>query len=50
MNWNDQSLLILENEFEKVSLQVSTFTNEPWIENFLGIDFYPKIIPSKIYF
>ena len=26
------------NEFEEISLQVSTFANEPWKEKFLGID------------
>ena len=31
--------LILANEVEQISLQVSTFENEPWKENFLGIDF-----------
>ena len=32
-------LLIFANYFEKIFLQVSTFANEPWKENFLGIDF-----------
>ena len=32
-------LLTLANEFEQIFLQVSTFTNEPWKENFLGINF-----------
>ena len=31
--------LILANEFEQISLQVCTFANKPWKENFLGIDF-----------
>ena len=31
--------LILANEVEQISLQVSTFANGPWKENFLGIDF-----------
>ena len=31
-------LLIFANYFEKIFLQVSTFANEPWKENFLGID------------
>ena len=32
-------LLIFGNEFEKICLQVSTFANEPWKGNFLGIHF-----------
>ena len=31
--------LILSNEFEQISLQVSTFANGPWKENYLGINF-----------
>ena len=31
--------LILAIEVEQISLQVSTFENGPWKENFLGIDF-----------
>ena len=31
--------LILANEVGQISLQVSTFGNGPWKENFLGIDF-----------
>ena len=31
--------LILANEFEKTSFQVSAFPNEPWKLNFLDIDF-----------
>ena len=33
-------LLIFANEFEKLSLQVSTFANESWRGNFLGIDLH----------
>ena len=33
-------LLIFANELEKISLQVLSFVNEPWKENFLGIDFH----------
>ena len=29
----------MANEFEQISLQVSTFANGTWKENFLGIDF-----------
>ena len=32
-------LLIFGNEFKKICLQVSTFANEPWKRNFLGIHF-----------
>ena len=32
-------LFILANEFENISLQVSTFANEHLKVNFLGIDF-----------
>ena len=32
-------LLVFADEFGKNSLQVSIFANEPWKENFLGIDF-----------
>ena len=32
-------LLIFVNQFEKISLQVSTFANEPWKKNFLCLDF-----------
>ena len=31
--------LILSNEFQQISLQVSTFANGPWKENYLGINF-----------
>ena len=31
--------LILSNEFEQISLQVSTFANGPWKESYLGINF-----------
>ena len=34
--------LILVNELEQISLQVSSFANEPWKENFFGTDF-PQI-------
>ena len=33
-------LLILANELEQISLQVSNFANGPWKESLLGIDFY----------
>ena len=33
-------LLILANEFEQISLQVSNFTNGPWKESLVGIDFH----------
>ena len=31
--------LILSNEFQQISLQVLTFANGPWKENYLGINF-----------
>ena len=31
--------LILANEVEQISLQISPFENRPWKKNFLGIDF-----------
>ena len=31
--------LLLANEFEQISLQVPSFANGPWKENFFGIDF-----------
>ena len=51
--------LILANEVEQISLQVSTFENEPWKENFLGIDFRQidqnsrnsgKLVPQRFVF
>ena len=45
MNLNDWSIINFRNwanELETISLQVSSFANEPWKENFLGIDF-PQI-------
>ena len=33
-------LLILANELEQISSQVSNFANGPWKESLLGIDFY----------
>ena len=51
--------LILANEVEQISLQVSTFENEPWKENFLGIDFRQidqnswnsgKLVPQRFLF
>ena len=35
-------LLLLANELAKISMQVSSFANEPWKENFLDNDF-PQI-------
>ena len=32
--------LILANEFEQISLHVSSFANRPWKENSFGIDFH----------
>ena len=29
----------MANEFEQISLRVSTFAKKPWKENFFGIDF-----------
>ena len=52
-------LLIFTNQFEKISLQVSTFGNEPWKGNFLGIDFCQvdqnspnsgKLVPQRFAF
>ena len=51
--------LFLANEIEQISLQVSTFENGPWKENFLGIDFCQidqnswnsgKLVPQKFVF
>ena len=51
--------LILANEVEQISLQVSTFANGPWKENFLGIDFRKidqnsrnsgKLVPKRFVF
>ena len=33
-------ILIFSNGLENISLQVSTFANEPLKENFLGIDIH----------
>ena len=49
MNLNDQSLIILANEFEKFFLQISTFTNEPRKENFFGIDFCQNYYPKDLF-
>ena len=52
-------LLIFANEFEKLSLQVSTFVNESWKRNFLGIDLRQidqsswnlgKLVPQRFVF
>ena len=40
LNVNLNLSLILANELEKISLQVLTFANGPWKENFLIIDFH----------
>ena len=51
--------LILANEVKQISLQVSTFENGPWKENFLGIDFRQidqnsrnsgKLVPQRFVF
>ena len=51
--------LILANELEKISLQVSSFANGPWKENFFGIDFRQidqnsrdsgKLVPHRFVF
>ena len=41
MSLNDLNLLDFNVSKwpQKISLQVSTFANEPWKENFIGIDF-----------
>ena len=51
--------LILSNEFEQISLQVSSFANGPWKENFFGNDFRQinqnsrdsgKLVPHRFVF
>ena len=51
--------LILANKVGQISLQVSTFENGPWKENFLGIDFRQidqnsqnlgKLVPQRFVF
>ena len=52
-------LLMFANEFKKISLQVSTFANEPWKENFIVTDFHQidqisrnsgKLVPERFVF
>ena len=56
--WITNLSLILANKFEQ-TLQVSTFANGPWKENFLGIDFRQidqnsrnsgKLVPQRFVF
>ena len=51
--------LILANELEQISLQVPSFANGPWKENFFGIDFRQinqnsrdsgKLVPHRFVF
>ena len=50
---------ILANKFDQISLQVSSFANGPWKENFFGIDFRQidqnsqdtgKLVPHRFVF
>ena len=57
--WMTNVLLMFANEFKKISLQVSTFANEPWKENFIVTDFHQidqisrnsgKLVPGRFVF